>query len=266
MSYIFCMSAVLVRVESGVQRITLNRPERLNAFNLEMHAGLAAALEEAERDASIRALLVTGSGRGFCAGADLAERDMKPGSAIDLGESLERRYNPLVKRMRALPKPIVCAVNGVAAGAGANFALACDLTLAARSASFIQAFVKIGLVPDCGGTWFLPRLAGLQRAMGLAMTGERLSAEEAERCGVIWKCVADGELLPEAEKLALALAQGPTRTLGLIKKAVYSSTGNSLEAQLDVERDLQREVGKGEDYREGVAAFREKRAPKFTGK
>jgi 2-(1,2-epoxy-1,2-dihydrophenyl)acetyl-CoA isomerase len=260
------MPAVLVHIESAVQRITLNRPERLNAFNLELHAGLAAAFDQAEGDASIRALLVTGNGRGFCAGADLAEREMKPGTAIDLGESLEKRYNPLVNRMRALPKPIVCAVNGVAAGAGANFALACDLVLAARSASFIQAFVKIGLVPDCGGTWFLPRLAGLQRAMGLALTGDRLSAEDAERSGVIWKCVADEQLMPEAEKLARALAQGPTRTLGLIKKAIYASTGNSLEDQLDLERDLQREVGKGEDYREGVAAFREKRAPKFTGK
>ena len=231
--------AVLSSVETGVLRITLNRPERLNAFNSEMHAGLAGAFDQAERDASIRAVLLTGAGRGFCAGADLQERSMKPGEAIDLGESLEKRYNPLIKRMRALPKPIVCAVNGVAAGAGANFALACDLVLAARSASFIHAFVKIGLVPDAGGTWFLPRLAGLQRAMGLAMTGDRLSAEEAERWGVIWKCVADDKLMAEAEKLSVALAQGPTRTLGLIKKAIYSGTGNTLVAQLDVERDLQ---------------------------
>jgi 2-(1,2-epoxy-1,2-dihydrophenyl)acetyl-CoA isomerase len=178
---------------------------------------------------------------------------------------LDKYYNPLVRRMRALPKPIVCAVNGVAAGAGANFALACDIVLAARSASFIQAFVKIGLVPDCGGTYFLPRLAGTQRAMALAMTGERLSAEDAERFGVIWKCVDDAALGEEAEKLARALASGPTRSLGLIKKALYASAGNGLDAQLDLERDLQREVGKGSDYREGVTAFLEKRKPSFKG-
>jgi 2-(1,2-epoxy-1,2-dihydrophenyl)acetyl-CoA isomerase len=256
--------AVLSSVESGVLRITLNRPERLNAFNLELHAGLAAAFDRAEGDAAVRAVLITGAGRGFCAGADLQER--KPGEPVDLGESLEKRYNPLVKRMRALDKPVVCAVNGVAAGAGANFALACDLVLAARSASFIQAFVRIGLVPDCGGTWFLPGLAGVQRAMGLAMTGERLAAEDAERWGLIWKCVPDDQLMPEAEKLSTALAQGPTRTLGLIKKAIYSGTEKSLQQQLDLERDLQRSLGDSVDYREGVAAFREKRAPKFTGR
>ena len=258
--------AVLSSVEAAVLRITLNRPERLNAFNGELHAGLAAAFDQAERDTPIRALLITGAGRGFCAGADLGERDLSAGAKIDLGESLEKRYNPLVRRMRALEKPIVCAVNGVAAGAGANFALACDLVLAARSASFIQAFVRIGLVPDCGGTWFLPRLAGTQRAMGLAMTGERLSAEDAERWGLVWKCVDDDRLLPEAQKLAASLAQGPTRTLGLIKKAIYSGAQSALPEQLDLERDLQRSLGDGTDYREGVAAFREKRAPKFTGR
>jgi 2-(1,2-epoxy-1,2-dihydrophenyl)acetyl-CoA isomerase len=259
------MEPVLVSLEAGVLRITLNRPEKLNAFNPAVHQGLADAMTRAESEAAIRCLLITGAGRGFCAGQDLGERDMKA-AVIDLGSGLDAWYNPLVKRMRALPKPIVCAVNGVAAGAGANFALACDIVLAARSASFIQAFVKIGLVPDCGGSYFLPRLAGMQRAMALAMTGDRLSAEDAERWGLIWKCVDDGDLKKESEKLALQLASGPTRSLGLIKKAMYSSADNDLAAQLDLERDLQREIGKGEDYREGVAAFLEKRRPEFKGR
>jgi 2-(1,2-epoxy-1,2-dihydrophenyl)acetyl-CoA isomerase len=263
------MEPVLVSLDAahlpGVLRITLNRPDKLNAFNPEIHKGLAAAMTRAETDAEVRCLLITGAGRGFCAGQDLTERDMKA-PVIDLGEGLDIRYNPLVRRMRALPKPIVCAVNGVAAGAGANFALACDIVLAARSASFIQAFVKIGLVPDCGGSYFLPRLAGMQRAMALAMTGEPLAAEDAERWGLIWKCVDDAELRNESEKLARQLASGPTRSLGLIKQAMYSSANNDLSAQLDLERDLQRDVGKGADYREGVAAFLGKRKPKFTGR
>jgi 2-(1,2-epoxy-1,2-dihydrophenyl)acetyl-CoA isomerase len=259
------MEPVLVSLEAGVLRVTLNRPEKLNAFNPAVHKALADAMTRAESEAAIRCLLITGAGRGFCAGQDLGERDMKA-AAIDLGSGLETWYNPLVKRMRALPKPIVCAVNGVAAGAGANFALACDIVLAARSASFIQAFVKIGLVPDCGGSYFLPRLAGMQRAMALAMTGDRLSAEDAERWGLIWKCVDDANLKQESEKLSRALAQGPTKSLGLIKQAMYSSANNDLAAQLDLERDLQREIGKGEDYREGVAAFLEKRAPQFKGR
>ena len=260
------MEPVLVSLDAGVLRITLNRPDKLNAFTPAVHQGLAAAMTRAETEAAVRCVLITGAGRGFCAGQDLTERDMKSAAPIDLGGGLETWYNPLVRRMRALPKPIVCAVNGVAAGAGANFALACDIVFAARSASFIQAFVKIGLVPDCGGSYFLPRLAGTQRAMALAMTGDRLSAEDAERFGVIWKCVDDAQLGPEADKFARALASGPTRSLGLIKKAMYASAGNTLDAQLDLERDLQREVGKGEDYREGVSAFLEKRKPRFTGK
>jgi len=258
------MEPVLVSLEAGVLRITLNRPDKLNAFNPAVHQGLADAMMRAESDAAIRCLLITGAGRGFCAGQDLTERDMKAAS-IDLGGGLETWYNPLVKRMRALPKPIVCAVNGVAAGAGANFALACDIVLAARSASFIQAFVKIGLVPDCGGSYFLPRLAGTQRAMALAMTGDRLGAEDAERWGLVWKCVDDGQLKIESEKLSMALAAGPTKSLGLIKHAIYSSANNSLAEQLDLERNLQREVGKDGDYREGVAAFLEKRKPDFKG-
>jgi len=259
------MEPVLVSLEAGVLCITLNRPDKLNAFNPAIHEGLAGAMTRAETDAAVRCLLITGAGRGFCAGQDLGERDMKA-AVIDLGSGLETWYNPLVKRMRALPKPIVCAVNGVAAGAGANFALACDIVFAARSASFIQAFVKIGLVPDCGGSYFLPRLAGVQRAMALAMTGDRLSAEDAERWGLIWKCVDDADLAQVSEKFSQALAKGPTKSLGLIKQAMYSSADNDLGAQLDLERDLQREIGKGEDYREGVAAFLEKRKPKFTGR
>ena len=259
------MDPVLISLDAGVLRLTLNRPDKLNAFSIEMHHGLAAAMTRAESESAVRCLLVTGSGRGFCAGADLTGRDLKADKNVDLGETLDRHYNPLIRRMRALEKPIVCAVNGVAAGAGANFALACDLVLAARSASFIQAFVKIGLVPDCGGSYFLPRLAGMQRAMALAMTGDRLSAEDAERWGLIWKCVDDADLKSESEKLALMLAAGPTKSLGLIKKAMYASAGNTLAAQLDMERDLQREIGKGTDYREGVAAFLEKRKPSFSG-
>jgi len=258
------MEPVLVSLEAGVLRLTLNRPDTLNAFTVAMTQALAAAFTRAEAEAAVRCVLITGAGRGFCAGQDLTERDMNA-KDIDLGGGLDTRYNPLVRRMRALEKPIVCAVNGVAAGAGANFALACDLVIAARSASFIQAFVKIGLVPDCGGSYFLPRLAGTQRAMALAMTGDRLTAEDAERWGVIWKCVDDANLKSEADKLALQLASGPTRSLGLIKKAIYASAGNTLSAQLDMERDLQREIGKGKDYREGVAAFLEKRKPQFSG-
>ena len=259
------MEPVLVSLDSGVLRVTLNRPDKLNAFNADLHKGLADAMTRAESEAAVRCVLITGAGRGFCSGADLATRDMKSPSAHDMGAGLDTLYNPLIRRMRSLPKPIVCAVNGVAAGAGANFALACDIVLAARSASFIQAFVKIGLVPDCGGSYFLPRLAGMQRAMALAMTGERLSAEDAERYGIVWKTVDDDKLMAEATKLAENLAAGPTRSLGLIKQAMYASAGNTLSAQLDLERDLQREVGKGTDYREGVTAFLEKRKPKFTG-
>jgi 2-(1,2-epoxy-1,2-dihydrophenyl)acetyl-CoA isomerase len=259
------MEPLLVSLGAGVLGITLNRPEKLNAFNADMHKGLAGAMTRAETESAVRCLLVTGAGRGFCAGADLTTRDMKSQAPLDLGAMLDAHYNPLVKRMRALPKPIVCAVNGVAAGAGANFALACDIVLAARSASFIQAFVKIGLVPDCGGSYFLPRLAGVQRAMALAMTGERLSAEDAERFGIVWKTVDDDKLMAEAVKLATKLAAGPTHSLGLIKQAMYASAGNTLAAQLDLERDLEREVGKGKDYREGVTAFLEKRSPNFTG-
>src|SRR3954462_13886151 len=237
------MASVLVSVDAGVATLTLNRPEKLNALNPEMHERLRSALDSAARDEGIRAVLLTGNGRGFCTGQDLAERDVSPGAPpIDLSVSLGSYYNPLVRRMRALPKPIVCGVNGVAAGAGANLALACDIVIAARSASFVQAFSRLGLVPDAGGTYFLPRLIGAARAMGLALLGERLSAEDAERWGLIWATVDDSELASYSMEIARQLAAGPTKGYGLIKQALYASTENSLDAQLDLERDLQREA------------------------
>ncbi len=261
------MSSILVSLEEGVLSLTLNRPEKLNSFTPDMHAELRKAIDRALDEPAVRAVLLTGAGRGFCAGQDLSERDVSAGApAIDLSVSLGSNYNPLVRRLRALPKPVVCAVNGVAAGAGANIALACDVVLAARSASFVQAFSKIGLIPDSGGTYFLPRLVGTARAMGLALLAEKLSAEDAERIGLIWKAVEDGELLREAKDLAARLAAGPTHGYGLLKKAMYASPGNSLDAQLDLERDLQRDAGFSEDYREGVRAFMEKRKPVFKGK
>ena len=259
------MPSVLISTEAGVMTVTLNRPDKLNAFVAEMHGLLRDAMTRAETDASIRAVLLTGAGRGFCAGQDLGERDMSNPN-LDLGGGLDANYNPYIRRMRALPKPVVCAVNGIAAGAGANLALACDIVLAARSAYFLQAFAKIALVPDCGGTYWLPRLAGTARAMGMAMLAERVGAEDAERWGLIWKCVDDAQLMDEAIAMAHSLAAGPTHTYGTIKKAIYASATNTLDQQLDLERDLQREVGRHTDYREGVAAFLEKRKPSFTGK
>ena len=261
------MSPVLASFDSGVLQVTLNRPEKLNALNPEMHKLLRQALERAAEESEVRAVLLTGAGRGFCAGQDLAERDVSPGAApIDLSVSLGSYYNPLVRRLRALPKPVVCAVNGVAAGAGANLALACDIVIAARSAFFIESFSRLGLVPDAGGTWFLPRLVGSARALGLALLGEKLAAERAVEWGLIWKVVEDAVLLSQGMELAKQLANGPTRGYGLIKKAMHASSGNSLDAQLELERDLQREAGFSEDYREGVTAFKEKREPRFKGK
>ena len=254
------MPSILISLEAGVQTITLNRPDKLNAFIPEMHQELRRALEQALDDEAIRAVLLTGAGRAFCAGQDLSQRKLEPGAApIDLSVSLGSHYNPLVRRLRELPKPVVCAVNGVAAGAGANIALACDVVLAARSASFVQSFARLGLVPDSGGTWFLPRLVGSARAMGLALLAEPLPAQDAERGGLIWKAVDDAQLMSEALTLARKLAAGPTKGYGLIKRALHASQGNSLDAQLDLERDLQREAGFSEEYRKGVAAFLEKK-------
>jgi 2-(1,2-epoxy-1,2-dihydrophenyl)acetyl-CoA isomerase len=263
------MSQEQIRYESsgGIARITLNRPERLNSFTTKMHGELREALLRVASGGEARVLLLTGEGRAFCAGQDLSDRAVAPGEApVDLGASIEENYRPLVLKLRELPIPVVCAVNGVAAGAGANIALACDIVIAARSASFIQAFCKIGLVPDSGGTFFLPRLVGTARAMGLAMLGDKVSAEQAVSWGLIWKCVDDVDLASTTEGLVAQLAQAPTRGLAAIKRALYASTGNTLEQQLDLERDLQRELGYSADYREGVAAFLEKRPPRFAGR
>ncbi|HEX8164444.1 MAG TPA: 2-(1,2-epoxy-1,2-dihydrophenyl)acetyl-CoA isomerase PaaG [Beijerinckiaceae bacterium] len=257
---------VLVEARGNWRILTLNRPDRLNAFDETMHERLMAALEAAEADAGCRALLLTGAGRGFCAGQDLTNRVFEPGVTPDLTRTIERFYNPLVRKLRALPMPVVCAVNGVAAGAGANVALACDIVLAARSARFIQAFAKIGLLPDSGGTWFLPRLVGGARARGLAMLAEPLPAEKAEEWGLIWKVFDDERLRDEAEKLTAHLAAQPTVGLALAKRALDAAETNSLDAQLDLERDLQGEAGRTPDYAEGVSAFLAKRTPAFTGR
>ena len=250
--------------DGNVVTLTLNRPAVLNSLCATLHGDFMRALDEIERDPTIRCIVLTGAGRGFCAGQDLGEAGVI--GAADAGEVLERMYNPMILRMRRLPLPIVCAVNGTAAGAGASLALACDIVLAARSAKFIQAFVRIGLVPDCGGTWFLPRLVGDARARALALTGDTLTAEEAAAWGLVWRCVDDDALVAETTALAARLAAMPTRAIALIKQAMQASAENDLAAQLQLERDLQREAGTTADAREGVTAFREKRPPRFTGR
>jgi 2-(1,2-epoxy-1,2-dihydrophenyl)acetyl-CoA isomerase len=257
---------ILFSVERGIARLTLNRPDKLNSFNTTMHGEVRDALDRVPSSGA-RVLILTGAGRGFCAGQDLGDRSVAAGeAAVDLGDSIERYYKPLVLALARLPMPVIAAVNGVAAGAGANIALACDLVIAARSANFVQAFSKLGLVPDSGGTWTLPRLVGPARALGLTLLGGKLPAEQAAAWGMIWQCVDDAELGTTVNALAEGFAVAPTRGLAWTKKAIRESWDRSLEAQLDIERDAQRELGRSADYAEGVAAFSAKRAPQFTGR
>jgi 2-(1,2-epoxy-1,2-dihydrophenyl)acetyl-CoA isomerase len=256
---------ILFSLDRGIARLTLNRPDKLNSFNTQMHAEVRQALGTIGTEA--RVLILTGAGRGFCAGQDLADRAVAPGAqGIDLGDSIERNYKPLVLALQGLPMPVVAAVNGVAAGAGANIALACDLVIAARSASFVQAFSKLGLVPDSGGTWTLPRLVGNARALGLTLLGQKLTAEQAAAWGMIWQCVDDVELGPTVDALAEQLSIAPTRGLAATKAAIRGGWQRTLAEQLDVERDAQRELGRSADYAEGVAAFSQKRTANFTGR
>lgn len=255
---------ILYAERDGVARITLNRPDRLNSFTAAMHAELRDALDRAA--ASARVIVLTGAGRGFCAGQDLNDRAVAPGQAVDLGETVEASWNPLVRRLAGLSQPVIARVNGVAAGAGANIALACDLVVAGRSAKFIQSFANLGLIPDSGGSWHLPRLVGQARALGLALTAEPLSAEKAAEWGLIWKCVDDDELDAEVDALATKLAGLPPLGLAAIKQLIRSSGERTLDQELDLQRDEMRRLGFTEDYREGVAAFLEKRPATYRGR
>ena len=258
---------ILFEIDGGVATLTLNRPDKLNAFTAAMHEELREAMHRVRTEQGVRALLIAANGRGFCAGQDLTERVMKDGAGpFDLGATLEKNYNPLVKGLRELPFPVICAVNGVAAGAGCNFALACDIVIAARSASFIEIFSRIGLIPDACGTYVLPRLVGMARAMGMSLTTEPVTAEQAAAWGLIWKCVDDDQLTSTTRDLAQRFAAGPTRAYALIKQALYASPNNTLEQQLALEAALQREAGQSADFQEGVKAFLEKRAAQFTGR
>ena len=252
-------------INEGVAKLTLNRPDRLNSFTAEMHEEVQQAFKIIEADSSVRCLLLTGAGRGFCAGQDLSDRAVAPGDeGVDLGASVDKYYNPLIRKITSIPMPVVCAVNGVAAGAGANIAIACDIVLAAKSAKFIESFANIGLIPDSGGTYHLPRLLGQARALGMALTGDPISAEQAEEWGLIWKSVDDTELLNEANKLTSKFANGPTQGLAQIKSLIRSSWTRDIVAQTDLERDTMRNLGKTNDYKEAVDAFLNKRKPVFT--
>jgi 2-(1,2-epoxy-1,2-dihydrophenyl)acetyl-CoA isomerase len=259
-------ATILTAREGGITRLTLNRPDKLNAFTRAMHAELREALAAAGADPACRVVVLTGAGRAFSAGQDLADTGLAGGAALDAGRTLEEAYNPLIKLITTLEKPVIAAVNGIAAGAGANIAFACDLVYAARSATFLQAFARIGLIPDAGGTWVLPRLVGPMRARGLAMLAEPLPAEKAEAWGLIWKCVDDDKFESEVASVAAKLTSAPTYGLGLAKRALAAASTNTLPEQLDLERDLQRLAGASPDCAEGIAAFLEKRPAKFTGK
>jgi 2-(1,2-epoxy-1,2-dihydrophenyl)acetyl-CoA isomerase len=257
---------ILFEAQDGIARLTLNRPDKLNSFTGAMHVELRAALDVVQHDTSIRVLVIAGAGRGFCAGQDLADPDMTVGHLQpDIGAVVEQHYRPLILALQNLRVPTVAMVNGIAAGAGASLALACDLVIAAKSASFLQAFSKIGLIPDTGGTWFLPQRVGMARAIGLAMLADKLPAEKAAEWGLIWQAVDDAELVPSVDKLAAQLAQMPTRALVATRLAMHAAPNHTLEQQLNMEAGFMRELGWRDDFKEGVAAFQQKRAPKFTG-
>lgn len=256
---------ILFEVADGVACLTLNRPDSLNSFTAAMHGEVAQVLEQAASDTTVRAVVITGAGRGFCAGQDLNDRNVAPGERVDLGQSVETYYNPLIKRITSMEKPVLCAVNGVAAGAGANIALACDLVFAARSAKFVESFAMLGLIPDSGGTWHLPRLVGMARAKGMAMLMPKITAEQAKEWGLIWEVVDDEALLSTVMTLAKHLATQPTKGFAFTKQAFAASMTNSLEQQLELEKNLMQTAGFTEDYAEGVKAFLEKRTPVYKG-
>lgn len=254
-------------VADGIARLTLNRPDKLNSFTSEMHAELRVALDSIQNDASVRVLVLTGAGRAFSAGQDLADPDMAmvDGKMPDIGNLVEKNYKQLILRLQNLRVPTIAAVNGIAAGAGASVALACDLAIATKSASFLQAFSKIGLIPDTGGTWFLPQRVGMARAMGLALLADKLPAEKAAEWGLIWECTEDADFAARVDALAKQLSTAPTKALVRTRQAMHAAPGHTLEQQLSFEGGFMRELGWSPDYAEGVAAFMEKRAPKFTG-